>query len=87
MGNTRTIVAWNAAALGMVVVLATMGWMEGSGYQWMVERPLWRSVGLGLRTVFGVVMFGVSVRWFVNGRRAAVATACPGPGQLREVQA
>ncbi len=83
VGSTRSIVVWNAAALSMVGVLAVMGWLEGEGYGWMVEQPLWRETGLGVRATCGAVMSGVSVRWFFDLRRTAATTACPEPGQPR----
>lgn len=65
VGGVRSVLLWNGAALVMVIALMTMGWMESGGYGWMAERPWWRATGMGLRTLCGIVMLGVSVRWWM----------------------
>lgn len=75
VGGWRSVVLWNTAALGMVGVLATMGWLESGGYGWMIDRPEWRTAGLALRSVFGIVMLGVSVAWWRGLRQPAAVTA------------
>ncbi|MFN4942280.1 MAG: hypothetical protein ACK5G9_00645 [Akkermansiaceae bacterium] len=64
MGGKFTIPLWNAAALGMIVVLAWMGWREGDGYSWMITHPQWREIGLIMRTFFGAILLVVSALWF-----------------------
>jgi hypothetical protein len=64
IGGGFTISLWNAAALGMIVVLAWMGWREGEGYSWMITHPQWRETGLIIRVFFGAVMLVVSALWF-----------------------
>ncbi|MCU0797657.1 MAG: hypothetical protein MUF31_17180, partial [Akkermansiaceae bacterium] len=64
VGNTRSIVFWNGAALGMVLSLSIMGWLEGADQGWMMARPAWRTAGLGVRTLCGAVMLVVAVKWW-----------------------
>ncbi|MCS4558773.1 hypothetical protein L9G74_20335, partial [Shewanella sp. C32] len=43
-GGLSSAIAWNIAALTMVVVLAATGWAESAGVAWMAEAPPWRTV-------------------------------------------
>jgi cytochrome c oxidase cbb3-type subunit I len=63
LGGKITITLWNCAALGMVAVLAWMGWREGGEYSWMISQPEWRQTGLILRTIFGSMMLTISACW------------------------
>lgn len=69
LGSTRDIVVWNLAAFGMVVALSVMGWLEGAGNSWMIERPAWRTVGLAVRTLCGAVMVAVAAKWWWEMRK------------------
>jgi cytochrome c oxidase cbb3-type subunit 1 len=66
LGGKLTISLWNAAALGMILVLTWMGWREGHEYSWMISNPAWRQVGFSLRAFFGTVMLATSVSWFIQ---------------------
>jgi cytochrome c oxidase cbb3-type subunit 1 len=66
LGGNVTIPLWNAAALGMIVVLAWMGWREGDEYSWMISNPTWRQIGFILRMIFGTAMLTISVVWFTQ---------------------
>lgn len=66
VGGTKSVMLWNAAALGMVGALVAMGWAESAGYGWMIERPVWRAAGMGLRALCGLVMLGVSLVWWLG---------------------
>ncbi len=68
LAGTFTVLMWNLAALTMVVTLALIGWGEGGGPSWMIENPLWRVLGLLVRSLCGLVMLGVSVIWLRNWR-------------------
>lgn len=70
-GRFSSAVAWNVAALTMVVVLAATGWGESAGVAWMAEAPMWRTAALIVRTVCGLVMLGASVHWWISWRPAA----------------
>ncbi|BCX47061.1 Cbb3-type cytochrome coxidase subunit I [Haloferula helveola] len=74
VGGRMSVVIWNLAALGMVAVLAIMGWLESGGYGWMNETPAWRHIGLGLRSLCGLVMLGVSAGWFLGAARVSEET-------------
>lgn len=69
IGGKFTICLWNAAAMGMIIVLGWIGWREGDSNSWMICNPAWRQVGLVLRTIFGTVMFIISVLWLIKWRR------------------
>ena len=64
IGSGASVVAWHFAALAMIVVLAGMGWKEGGDASWMLSQPAWREWGLGLRSVCGALMLGVSAHWW-----------------------
>ena len=64
IGGARSVVAWHAAALAMVVTLALMGWREGAEQSWMLDRPPWREWGPAARVVFGIVMWWASAIWW-----------------------
>jgi cytochrome c oxidase cbb3-type subunit 1 len=68
MGGAVTVLLWHAAALGMIVTLALMGWREGADFSWMAVRPWWRECGLALRAAFGLVMTMVSMMWLYERR-------------------
>jgi cytochrome c oxidase cbb3-type subunit 1 len=68
IGGAWSVALWHAAALGMIVVLALMGWKEGDGPSWMLALPVWRGWGLVLRSVFGLLMLWVSVVWWMERR-------------------
>jgi mono/diheme cytochrome c family protein len=70
-GRLSTAVAWNVAALTMVVVLAATGWGESAGVAWMAEAPMWRTAALVVRTLCGLVMLGASIHWWISWRPAA----------------
>jgi cytochrome c oxidase cbb3-type subunit 1 len=63
LGSAKSVVAWHAAAVGMIAVLAAAGWQEGKNFQWMADAPLWRTVGFALRAGCGLVMLGASIHW------------------------
>ena len=65
-GGMVSTVAWNAAALIMVAVLAATGWAESKHLTWMAEPPAWRTAALALRALCGLVMLGASVHWFTT---------------------
>ncbi|RYD64063.1 MAG: hypothetical protein EOP83_10635 [Verrucomicrobiaceae bacterium] len=67
-GKLSSAVAWNLAALSMVVVLAATGWAESMGVAWMAEAPAWRTAALAVRALCGVVMFGASLHWWISWR-------------------
>lgn len=69
LGGTAAVVAWNAAAFGMVVVLASAGWREGAGYSWMVESPWWRSAAFAARAGCGGLMAVLAVVWWNSWNR------------------
>lgn len=64
IGSACSVMVWHGAALAMVITLATMGWIEGDGPSWMLQQPAWREIGLVLRALLGLLMFGVSVLWW-----------------------
>lgn len=66
LGGKFTILLWNASALGMILVLAWMGWREGNEYSWMVSNPAWRQLGFFLRSIFGAIMLTTSFCWFTQ---------------------
>ncbi|MEO5716656.1 MAG: hypothetical protein ABIT37_24470 [Luteolibacter sp.] len=68
LAGTFTVLIWNLAALMMVVTLAVMGWGEGGEPSWMIGNPLWRVLGLLVRSSCGVVMLGASMIWLKNWR-------------------
>jgi cytochrome c oxidase cbb3-type subunit 1 len=70
LGGIRSVMAWHAAALGMVAVLAVMGLAEGGGYSWMLGNPWWRSLGLHVRACCGAVMLAASVVWWRQTARS-----------------
>ena len=57
---------WKLALGGQLAALVWMGWREGGGVEWMVEPAAWRVVGMWVRLLFGVVMFAVSVAWWIG---------------------
>jgi cytochrome c oxidase cbb3-type subunit 1 len=69
LAGWRSVAAWNGAALGMIAVLAVMGWLEGGNYSWMLENPWWRTAGMHFRTTCGAILLGTSVVWYLNSRR------------------
>lgn len=69
IGGTVSVISWNLAVATMIVVLATMGWREGSATGWMTVRADWREAGLLIRTLCGAVMCVISISWFVNFRK------------------
>jgi cytochrome c oxidase cbb3-type subunit 1 len=62
-GSTRSFFAWHGAAALMVVTLAAIGWGESVGPHWMTQAPPWRTAGLGLRSLCGLVMLIASGHW------------------------
>jgi cytochrome c oxidase cbb3-type subunit I len=68
MGGGWSVALWHLAALVMVVTLALMGWREGDGPSWMLEKPTWRDWGLGIRAACGGLMLWVSVHWLLERR-------------------
>lgn len=64
IGSAWSVTVWHGAALAMVITLATMGWKEGDGPSWMLQQAAWREIGLVLRALLGLLMFGVSVLWW-----------------------
>lgn len=68
IGSEWSVALWHAAALGMIVTLALMGWKEGDGPSWMLSLPAWREWGLALRAAFGLLMLWVSVVWWMERR-------------------
>lgn len=69
IGGRISVGMWQAASLVMVFSLAVMGWLEGESPAWMQHQPLWRSIGLHIRTVSGLVMLLVSVLWWTRWNR------------------
>ncbi len=68
-GNLSSAIAWNVAALTMVIVLAATGWAESANMTWMTDAPVWRTSALALRTFCGLVMLAASVHWWCSWRR------------------
>jgi cytochrome c oxidase cbb3-type subunit 1 len=68
IGGAWSVALWHAAALGMIVTLALMGWQEGEGPSWMLAHPVWREWGLVIRAAFGLLMLSVSVIWLYERR-------------------
>jgi cytochrome c oxidase cbb3-type subunit 1 len=69
LGPPLSVISWHAAVLVMIAVLALMGWMEGFGPSWMLHQPAWRTVGLVIRALCGVIMLGASVSWLRESRK------------------
>lgn len=67
-GRLSSAVAWNLAALTMVVVLAATGWAESAGVAWMAEAPAWRTAALAARALCGLVMLAASIHWWLSWR-------------------
>lgn len=65
-GRLSSAVAWNVAALAMVVVLAATGWAESAGVGWMSEAPAWRTAALIVRALCGAIMLGASLHWWIT---------------------
>jgi cytochrome c oxidase cbb3-type subunit 1 len=70
LGGTASVATWHAAALVMVLALATSGWREGENFQWMSDPPTWRTLGFLLRTLCGAVMLAASAHWLWKRRNA-----------------
>lgn len=68
IGPGWSVAAWHAAALAMVVTLATMGWREGQDPSWMLSHPAWREWGLAARSLCGFLMLWVSMVWLMERR-------------------
>jgi cytochrome c oxidase cbb3-type subunit 1 len=68
IGGAWSVALWHAAALGMIVTLALMGWREGDDSSWMLAHPAWRGCGLVIRAAFGLLMLSVSVIWLYERR-------------------
>jgi cytochrome c oxidase cbb3-type subunit 1 len=68
IGSGLSVGIWHVATLAMIVTLASMGWREGGGPAWMLEQPAWRELGLWIRSLCGLMMFGVSVSWWMKWR-------------------
>lgn len=68
IGGGWSVALWHLAALVMIVTLALMGWREGDGPSWMLSNPGWRSLGLVIRSVCGLLMLWVSVVWLMERR-------------------
>ena len=66
VGSRWSVLLWNMAVLGMVIALKTSGWIEGGGWSWMLEAPLWREVGWGVRAGCGLLMWLISVKWWLD---------------------
>jgi len=60
------VLLWNMAVLGMVIALKISGWIEGGGWSWMLETPLWREIGWGIRAGCGLAMWLISVKWWLG---------------------
>lgn len=68
LAGASTVMAWNLAALGMIAVLAWMGWREGAELSWMESRADWRTLGFFIRSLCGGMMLMVSFILFKNWR-------------------
>jgi cytochrome c oxidase cbb3-type subunit 1 len=68
LGGPRSVAAWLASVLVMILVLAAMGWREGGDFSWMELQTGWRTAGLHVRAACGAVMLGASIVWFKNWR-------------------
>lgn len=68
IGGGLSVPAWHAAALMMIITLATAGWLEGAGPHWMADPPAWRIAGFALRAVCGAVMLAASAHWLWKHR-------------------
>jgi cytochrome c oxidase cbb3-type subunit 1 len=66
VGSRWSVLIWNMAVLGMVIALKISGWFEGGGWSWMLEAPLWREIGWGIRAGCGLVMWLISVKWWLD---------------------
>jgi cytochrome c oxidase cbb3-type subunit I len=62
--GASSVAIWNFAALAMIVILAVMGWREGTEPSWMITNPDWRILGLVARFACGAVLLMVSLSWF-----------------------
>ena len=69
VGGPVSVALWNMAVVTMIIVLAVMGWREGSGADWMTVHEGWRETGLLIRTACGTVMLGISVFWLADFRK------------------
>lgn len=69
LGPPSSVMAWHAAVLVMIAVLAWMGWMEGFGPSWMLQHPTWRTAGLVVRALCGCILLGASVSWLRESRK------------------
>ncbi|MCX6880687.1 MAG: hypothetical protein NTW21_43805 [Verrucomicrobia bacterium] len=68
LGGPRSVAAWHASVLVMILVLVAMGWREGGDSSWMEVMPGWRTAGLHLRASCGTVMAAVSLIWINRWR-------------------
>ena len=66
VGSRWSVLIWNMAVLGMVIALKISGWLEGDGWSWMIETPLWREIGWIVRAGCGLVMWLISVKWWLE---------------------
>lgn len=70
LGGRVSVTLWQVATFVMILALALAGWWEGKNTRWMLEAPLWRTVAFVLRAMCGAVMFGVSLRWYIQFQRS-----------------
>lgn len=69
VGSRWSVWVWNLSVLGMVIALKISGWIEGGGWSWMLEPPAWREVGWLMRAACGLVMWLISVSWWIEWRK------------------
>lgn len=68
LGNVASVTVWHLAALAMILTLATMGWHEGAEPSWMLMKPVWRELGLALRSLCGLAMLSTSAVWLIQSK-------------------
>lgn len=72
-----TILAWNIATLGHVLILFIAGWLEGSNPSFTMDPGIPRHLLYGMRWVCGALMLASSLHWWRQLRAAcATVTEC-----------
>jgi hypothetical protein len=62
----RGVIWWQGAVVTYVMAMIVCGWWEGHDYSWMDHAAPWRTGLYHLRLLCGVVLFVVSLRWFLS---------------------
>ncbi|MEO5917053.1 MAG: hypothetical protein ABIS50_22685 [Luteolibacter sp.] len=66
VGGPISVAVWHLSAFVMILTLAWMGWREGAEPSWMLTHPVWREVGLAVRSACGFTMLSVSALWLIQ---------------------